>query len=113
MPASSSTPDYLSSNPETPQITTYTQDSTLERDYEEITELNVPDVVGYTTAVEKGHIARVRSEEKDLYSVVFSNGDGTNTLYMFSDPVKFIDKDGKVRNKSNKIVPADGSSNNG
>ncbi|MDD4475381.1 MAG: hypothetical protein PHV95_06245 [Eubacteriales bacterium] len=58
MPVSSSTPDYLSSNPETPQITTYTQDSTLERDYEEITELNVPDVVGYGAAVEKGHIAR-------------------------------------------------------
>jgi len=71
---------------------------------EELTQESVPDIIGYDKAVEKGHIARLKHEEKDLYSVIFKNSDGTNTMYMYSEPIKYIDENGDVKDKSNKIV---------
>ncbi|HBL83821.1 MAG: hypothetical protein A2Y17_08225 [Clostridiales bacterium GWF2_38_85] len=80
--------------------------------FEELTRDSVPDIVGYEKAIEKGHIARLKSEEKDLYSVIFMNADGTNTMYMYADPVKYIDENGNVKDKSNKVV-ADSSKSGG
>ena len=39
----------------------------------------LPDIVDPGEAQANGYVGRVEAEEKDLYTFVFANGDGTNT----------------------------------
>ena len=72
-----------------------------------LSQADIPDAIDYESALEKGHISRNTSEEKNLNSIVFENEDGSNSLYLFSYPVKYIDDNGDVRDKSLEIVSAD------
>lgn len=63
----------------------------------------LPAIVDEDEALQNGYIGRVYAEEKDLYSFVFQNEDGTNTLRTYSHPVKYVDSVGKVRDISLKI----------
>ena len=59
---------------------------------------------GSTEAIErKDHVKRLFSEEKGLHSVVFQNRDDTTTEYIFSCPVKYVDENGNIRDKSTDI----------
>ena len=62
--------------------------------------LDLPDIVDSAEAIENGYIGRVEAEEKDLNTFVFANGDGTNTMKVYSHPVKYIANDGSVRDIS-------------
>ena len=44
----------------------------------------LPDIVDSVEAKENDYIGRVEAEEKDLYTFVFANGDGTNTMRIYS-----------------------------
>ncbi len=57
----------------------------------------VPEAVGYELAYERGHVKRLYEEESDLNTVIFLNADGTETLYLFNYPVKYLDESGEVR----------------
>lgn len=57
----------------------------------------LPDIVESAEAIQNGYIGRVEAAEKDLYTFVFANGDGTNTMRVYSHPVKYITDDGAVR----------------
>jgi len=57
----------------------------------------VPEIVGTDAALAAGHIQRAYAEEKDLYTVMFKNPDGTRTAYYYNHPVKYIDTDGSVK----------------
>lgn len=61
---------------------------------------DLPDIVDSVEAKENDYIGRVEAEEKDLYTFVFANGDGTNTMKVYSHPVKYIADDGSVRDIS-------------
>ena len=60
----------------------------------------LPDIVDSAEAQEKGYIGRVKSAEKDLYTFIFANDDGTNTMRIYSHPVKYVADDGTVRDIS-------------
>ncbi len=45
----------------------------------------------------------------DLYSITINNGDGTNTLNVFQQPVKFIDENGAVRFRTNALEKVPGT----
>ncbi len=49
-------------------------------------------------------VTRLKDEEPDLNSVIYRNLDGSKTLYMFSENVKYIDENGVVKDKSNKVT---------
>ena len=68
---------------------------------------DTPEIVGQDNIEEKGHVNRLREQEEDLNSIVFQNRDGTKTAYLFNQPVKYKDKDGTVKDKSNKISETD------
>ena len=73
----------------------------------------VPEVINYEYAVSIGHIQRAYDEEDGLNSVVFRNDDGTNTMYLFNEDVKYIDDSGAINDKSNALVNCeDGSFSN-
>ncbi len=73
----------------------------------------VPEIISYDVAIAAGHISRDYSQEQTLNSVVFKNNDGTDTWYLFDEDVKYIDKDGTIKDKSNVLVKnKDGSYSN-
>lgn len=70
----------------------------------ELTEQNLPDVIDAETAIADGYVARLNSEEQSLSEVVLEKDDGTRSLYLFSENVKYIDENGDVADKSNNAV---------
>lgn len=57
----------------------------------------LPDIIDSAEAEEHDYIDRVQAEENDLYTFVFANRNGTNTMRVFSHPVKYVDEDGTIR----------------
>ncbi len=47
---------------------------------------DIPEVISYEDAIERGHVERLKSEETDMHSVIFRNSDGSKSLYMFASP---------------------------
>ena len=57
----------------------------------------IPQIVGPEAAAEKGHIKRLYEKEQSLNSFVFKNTNGTESFYCYAYPVKFMDKNGAIR----------------
>ena len=64
---------------------------------------DTPEIVSSESIESKGHVNRLWEQEQDLNTVIFQNKDGTKTAYYYSDPVKYTDKNGKVKDKKNKL----------
>ncbi len=62
-----------------------------------------PDIVEEAEATLRGYVGRVKEAEKDLSTFVFRNSDGSNTMRIYSHPVKYVDKAGKIRDISLKV----------
>lgn len=75
----------------------------------------LPDFIDPEEDEKEGYIGRVISEENDLYTYVFEKADGSHTMRVFGQPVKYIADDGEIRdislgirqNKSGGFVSAD------
>lgn len=63
----------------------------------------IPEALEQEMIEEKGHIERLYDQEADLNTVVFGNVDGTETAYIFDEPVKYVTSDGEIRDKSNSL----------
>ena len=68
-----------------------------------VPEEDVPEIIGIQTALASKHANRVREQERDLNTVIYQNQDGTNTMYYFPNPVKYVDETGTINDKSNRI----------
>ncbi len=62
-----------------------------------------PEIVSQAAIDEKQHVNRLWKQEADLNSIIFQNKDGTKTMYYFEEAVKYVDKNGKVKDKKNTI----------
>ena len=62
-----------------------------------------PDIIDKDELETTDYVGRVPDDEKDLYTFVFKNGDGSNTMRVFSHPVKYIDDEGATRDISLEI----------
>ena len=62
-----------------------------------------PDIIDAEEQAEKSYAGRVKEEEKDLYTFVFRNEDGSNTMRVFDHPVKYVDDKGETRDISLEI----------
>ncbi len=56
----------------------------------------LPEIVGAKEAKENGYVARIRSEETNLNTLVFQNEDGSHTMRLYDFPVKYIDEKGET-----------------
>ena len=85
--------------------TTTTQPIEVElfEDYESFDVQKAPDIITAAEIAQNGYIGRVKSHEKNLYTLVFRNSDGTNTKKIYSHPVKYVDDTGVVRDISLEI----------
>lgn len=78
----------------------------------ELKEADIPAALSLSQVQERGHTKRLHSKE-DLNTAVFQNQDGTETLYMFDENIKYRDKTGQSFDKSNKLTKeSDGSFRN-
>lgn len=66
--------------------------------------LDVPEVIESEIVKEKGHIKRIREGEEDLRTAKFLNQDGTVSVYKFGENIKYIDKDGNIKDKANILT---------
>lgn len=62
-----------------------------------------PEAVAPELVEEKKHIARLYDKETELDTVVFANKDGTETAYIFDEAVKYLNSEGIITDKSNKL----------
>ena len=64
---------------------------------------DVPDVISAQAIAEKDHVLRLREQEENLNTVVFQNRDGGKTVYLYANPVKYVDANGNVKDKSTAL----------
>ena len=69
-----------------------------------VSEENLPDSLDAETIIADGYVARLNSEEQSLSEIVLEKEDGTRSLYLFGENVKYIDENGDVADKSNNAV---------
>lgn len=60
----------------------------------------LPDIIEPAEAEENCYVGRLKDAENDLNTFVFAGSDGTNTMRIYSHPVKYIADDGSVRDIS-------------
>lgn len=96
------TAEALEQTEQNVQITD-TAETTAVIDIPELPDEDVPEVLTKEKAKAKGHIKRLRDEEKDLNTLVFENANGTKTTYVYMKPVKYIEN-GAIKDKSSKIT---------
>ena len=58
---------------------------------------DIPEVISAECIAENKHVNRLYSEEKDLNTIVFQNRDGGKTIYLFNEPIKYIDNQGNIK----------------
>ncbi len=64
----------------------------------------LPEVISLETAKDAQHIKRLAEKEDGLDTLLFENSDGTETLYVFGENVKYINENGEVKDKSNTLT---------
>ena len=69
---------------------------------------DVPEVINFSDAQEKGHILRLREKEPDDNTVIFLNNNNTETMYIFAEPIKYTDEYGNKKDKSTELTLSDG-----
>ena len=63
---------------------------------------------GESTGFAADGAQRLTAEEPNLYTKIYRNADGTNTMEVFDAPVKFIDESGAVKDKLLTLTDAAG-----
>lgn len=69
-----------------------------------LNEADLPETLSLEQARASGHKKRLPSREDKMNTAVFENEDGTETLYLFDEDIKYTDKNGQVFDKSNKLT---------
>ena len=81
-----------------------TGDLTLEQlETAQLSSEDIPEYISQQDIEEKGHVNRLREQEPNDNTIVFQNRDGTKTAYFFSNPVKYTDNNGNIKDKHSKL----------
>ncbi|MBE6627543.1 MAG: hypothetical protein E7629_01315 [Ruminococcaceae bacterium] len=70
----------------------------------EVNAEDIPEVIPMARAQEKGLVNRLYAQEESLSTVLFQTKSGSKTAYVFDKPVKYVDANGAVRDKSTAIT---------
>ena len=65
---------------------------------------DVPAILSYEEALTEEFLRRAPERESGLNQLVFQKKDGTYQEYLFSFPVKYLDEDGRARDKSPALI---------
>ena len=67
-------------------------------------EVDRPEAVSSLDIQENQHVNRLWEQEEDMSTVVFQNSDGSKSMYVFAESVKYSDENGVIRDKSNILT---------
>lgn len=70
-----------------------------------LSENDIPECLALEVSENSKFAARLYEKETALDTVLFANKDGSETVYIFNEDVKYIDESGIVADKSNKLFP--------
>ncbi|MBR5779733.1 MAG: DNRLRE domain-containing protein [Clostridia bacterium] len=84
-------------------VTTIIPSDNLQDIYFELQAEDVPELIDFNEAKEKGHVQRLREKEPDNNTVIFLNEDSTETMYIFAEPIKYADVNGEIKDKSRTL----------
>lgn len=68
-----------------------------------ITDDDIPECLAFEVTENNKFAARLYEKETALDTVLFANKDGSETVYIFDEDVKYIDENGSIVDKSNKL----------
>ena len=75
-----------------------------------LSEAQLPDIIAPEEAQANRYTQRLAAQEPDLNTLLFRNADGTETMRVFSHPVKYLGENGEVKDISLSMLrAADGS----
>lgn len=66
---------------------------------------DIPECLAFEVSETKKIAARLYEKENRLDTVMFANIDGSETVYIFNEDVKYVNENGEVVDKSNKLYP--------
>lgn len=82
--------------------------SMTDEEYDKIyKDLDIPSFIDENNAKKLKHIQRLEQYEESYNIVGYRNLDGTNTVYLFSSPIKYKDSNGLLRDAEPNIFTAD------
>ena len=85
-------------------LTVQAEDTAEATETEEPYVYTIPtEIISDESIEENGHIGRFAAGEREMNEICLLNDDGTNTMYIFDTPVKYVDDNGVVKDKSNKL----------
>ena len=84
-------------------VTTIIPSDNLQDIYFELQAEDVPELIDFNEAKEKGHVQRLREKEPDNNTIIFLNEDSTETMYVFAEPIKYTDVNGEIKDKSRTL----------
>lgn len=68
-----------------------------------LSEDDIPECLALEVSENSKFAARLYEKETALDTVLFANKDGSETVYIFNEDIKYIDESGNVADKSNKL----------
>lgn len=68
-----------------------------------LSENDIPECLSLEGSENSKFAARLYEKETALDTVLFANKDGSETVYIFNEDVKYIDESGNIADKSNKL----------
>ncbi len=78
-------------------------DTTSESISSVLSENDIPEYLALEASENSKFAARLYEKETALDTVLFANKDGSETVYIFNEDVKYIDESGNIADKSNKL----------
>lgn len=78
-------------------------DTTSESISSVFSEKDIPECLALEISENSKFAARLYEKETSLDTVLFANKDGSETVYIFNEDVKYIDESGNIADKSNKL----------
>lgn len=71
--------------------------------------LDIPSFISEEDAKTAKHVKRLEEYEDSYDKIGYKNADGTNTLYIFSSPVKYMDENGELQDADPNISETTGT----
>ena len=78
-------------------------DTAFESTSSVISENDIPECLAPGASENSKFAARLYEKETSLDTVLFANKDGSETVYIFNEDVKYVNESGKIADKSNKL----------
>lgn len=78
-------------------------DTAFESTSSVISENDIPECLAPEALENSKFAARLYEKETSLDTVLFANKDGSETVYIFNEDVKYVNESGKIADKSNKL----------